>query len=61
MAHCKIPITATGVSPAELLTDRKMKTKLPSHPNKLKLKWPNFMQEKDESHKTRSKIKHDKR
>ena len=56
------PITAIGVSTAELLMDIKMKTILPSHPNKLKPKWPNFreVKEKDVSYKTRSKINYDK-
>ena len=42
MAHHITPITATEVSPAELLMDKKMKTILPNHPHKLKTKWPNL-------------------
>ena len=63
MAYCSTPVTTTGISPAELLMGRKMKTILPSHPNKLKFKWSNSreVKEKDGSYKTRGKINHDKR
>lgn len=63
MAYRSTPITATGVSPAELLMGRKIKTTLPSHPNKLKPKWPNLrkVKERDGVYKTKSKINYDKR
>ena len=61
MAYRSTPITATGVSPAELLIGRKMQT--PSHPNKLKPKWPNLgkIKEKDVSFKARNRRNYDKR
>ncbi len=46
MAYHSTPITSTGVSRAGLLMHRKMKTILPSHPNKLRSKWPNFKEVK---------------
>ena len=62
MAYCSTPITATGVSPAELLMTRKMKTILPGHPKKLKPKWPNLrkIKDKDGSYKAQNK-RNDKR
>ncbi len=49
MLYRSTPITATVVSPAELLMGSKMKT----HPNKLKQKWPNLrkIKDKDRSYK----------
>ena len=63
MIYCSTPITATGVIPAELLMDRKMKTILPNHPNKLKPKWPNLMEIKDKvgSYKAQNERNYDKR
>ena len=57
MAYRSTPITTAGVRHAELLMDRKMKTILPSHPNKLKLKWPNLRKIK----KKMDHIKHETR
>ena len=63
MAHRSIPITVTGVCPAELLMGRKTKTILSSHLNKLKPKWPSFREVKEKygSYKTRRKINYDER
>ena len=47
MAYRSAPLTATGVSPTELLMGRKMKIILPSQPNKLKSKWINLKKIKD--------------
>ena len=62
MAHRSTPISATGVTPAELLMDRKIKTVLPSHPKKLKPKWPHLgkIKDKDGSYKARKKRNYDK-
>ena len=56
MAYRSTPVDVTGVSPAELLLGRKIKTQLPILPSNLQPRWPNMdeVRQKDMAAKLRS-------
>ena len=57
MAYRSTPISATGVSPAQLMMGRQMRTNLPVLQKKLRPKWPNRQAVKKADEKAKSKYR----
>ena len=57
MAYRSTPISATGVSPAQLMMGRQMRTNLPVLQKKLRPQWPNRQAVKKANEKAKSKYR----
>ena len=57
MSYRATPIAATGVSPAELIMGRKIRTTLPVVPEKLNPKWPDFKKVRENDTKMKRSYK----
>ena len=58
LSYRSTPIAATGVSPAQLMMGRRIRTSLPSLPSTLKPKWPNLQKVAQKDAETKAKYEH---